>query len=121
MLTIMAAGNIGSDATQKQIGESTVVEFSIAHDEKDKDGTKTTTWIRCSYWNKPALAVQKYLVKGQSVAIVGRGKVREYTKKDGGTGVSVDVNVDTLQLCGKAGGASAGAAASSAVEEPLPF
>lgn len=93
-------GNLGGDAVQKQVGESTVVEFSIASTHKVK-GEKETTWVRCSYWGNAAEAVAQYLTRGQTVAVSGDLKLREYTTKDGKSGASIEMRVDKLQLCGK--------------------
>jgi single stranded DNA-binding protein len=98
MHKVFLAGNVGQDATQKQVGDTTVVEFSVASTRTVK-GEKRTQWFRCAYWGKPGIAVQPYLVKGTSVAVSGDFEVREYESK-GKHGVSCDVRVDSLQLCG---------------------
>jgi single-strand DNA-binding protein len=99
MFNGMVVGNLGGEATQKQVGDNTVVEFSVASSKKIK-GESKTTWIRCSYWGRPATAVAPYLIKGSTVAVTGDVEIREFTKKDGAAGFSVDMRVDSLQLCG---------------------
>jgi single-strand DNA-binding protein len=92
-------GNLGGDATQKQVGDSTVVEFSVASTKKIK-GEKHTQWIRAAYWGKAATAVAPYLKKGGTVACTGDVELREFTKKDGSIGTSLEMRVNSLQLCG---------------------
>lgn len=97
MATIV--GHLGKPSETKQVGDQTVVEFSVATTRKVK-GEDKTLWFRCSYWNKPALAVAPYLTKGQQVFVVGDLDQREYTTKDGRHGADLEIRVDKLQLCG---------------------
>lgn len=119
MHKVFLAGNVGQDATQKRAGDTDVVEFSVASTRTVK-GEKRTTWFRCSYWGKPGLAVQPYLKKGTPVAVTGDLDVREYESK-GKHGVSCDVRVDSLQLCGGGGVKRDDAAQPTDDGEPLPF
>jgi single-strand DNA-binding protein len=94
-------GNLGRDAEQKFIpsGES-VVSFSVA--VKSGYGEKaSTTWAKCTIWGKRGEAVAQYLTKGQLVGVSGEATLREYEKKDGTTGASLEVRVNDLTLLGK--------------------
>lgn len=94
-------GNLGADAETRttQSGDA-VVNFSVG--VKSGYGDKaTTTWARCSMFGKRGQAVAQYLLKGQLVGVTGEMSVREYQKKDGTAGFSVDVRVDGLTLLGK--------------------
>jgi single-strand DNA-binding protein len=99
MQKVTIVGNIGGEVAEKNVGQSTVVEFSVACNKKQKDRDDKATWYRCSYWGKPAQAVRQYLQKGTTVAVVGDLDVRQY-ESNGKHGVSCDVRVDSLQLCG---------------------
>lgn len=95
-------GNLGRDAETKYVGESSVTEFSVA--VKSGYGDKaTTTWAKCAMWGDRGEKVAQYLTKGQAVGIVGELTLREYTKKDGGNGASLEVRVSDMTLLGKKG------------------
>lgn len=97
MIIATIIGNLGRDAERKQAGQSTVIEFSVASTKKGKGG-ESTTWTRCQYWGKAGEAVAQYLSKGTRVAVSGELVMREYDKRDGGKGQSLELNVDRLQL-----------------------
>lgn len=73
-------GNLGKDATVKQVGEKYVIDFSIATTEKY--GEKTITdWHDCKYWVKSDKIAQ-YLKKGTKLAITGKNKTDSYEKDE---------------------------------------
>ena len=91
-----------------------VTSFSVA--VKSGYGEKESTiWANCAIWGKRGESVAPYLLKGQLVGLVGELNVREYDKKDGTKGHSVDVRVNDLTLLGKKD--STGAPAQSAHSE----
>ena len=97
-------GNLGADAEQRVTpsGEP-VVSFSVA--VKSGFGDKaTTTWARCSMFGNRGTAVSKFLTKGQLVGVSGEASLREYDKKDGSKGASLEVRVSDLTLLGKRDG-----------------
>lgn len=95
-------GNLGRDAETKYVGESSVTEFSVA--VKSGYGDKaTTTWAKCAMWGDRGEKVAQYLTKGQAVGIVGELTLREYVKKDGANGASLEVRVSDMTLLGKKG------------------
>ena len=95
-------GNLGRDAETKYVGESSVTEFSVA--VKSGYGDKAiTTWAKCAMWGDRGEKVAQYLTKGQAVGIVGELTLREYVKKDGGNGASLEVRVSDMTLLGKKG------------------
>lgn len=94
-------GNLGNDAESRftPSGDA-VVSFSIG--VKSGYGDKaTTTWARCQMWGKRGEAVAPFLTKGQLVGVTGEVTLREYDKKDGGKGYSLEVRVNDLTLLGK--------------------
>lgn len=95
-------GNLGRDAETKYVGESSVTEFSVA--VKSGYGDKaTTTWAKCAMWGDRGEKVAQYLTKGKAVGIVGELTLREYVKKDGTNGASLEVRVSDMTLLGKNG------------------
>jgi single-strand DNA-binding protein len=80
-----------------------VTSFSIATNRSytNNSGQKVdeTTWFRISVWGAQAESCNQYLKKGSAVLVVGRlrpdpqtGSPRVYTRKDGSTGTSFEVN-----------------------------
>ena len=94
-------GNLGADAEQRVTpsGEP-VVSFSVGVKAGFGDRA-TTTWARCQMWGKRGESVAPYLKKGQLVGVSGEASLREYDKKDGSKGASLEVRVNDLTLLGK--------------------
>ena len=94
-------GNLGADAEQRVTpsGEP-VVSFSVGVKSGFGDRA-TTTWTRCQMWGKRGESVAPYLKKGQLVGVSGEASLREYDKKDGSKGSSLEVRVNDLTLLGK--------------------
>ena len=94
-------GNLGADAEQRVTpsGEP-VVSFSVGVKAGFGDRA-TTTWARCQMWGKRGPAVAEYLRKGQLVGVSGEASLREYDKKDGSKGASLEVRVNDLTLLGR--------------------
>ena len=97
-------GNLGADAEQRVTpsGEP-VVSFSVGVKAGFGDRA-TTTWARCQMWGKRGESVAPYLKKGQLVGVCGEASLREYDKKDGSKGASLEVRVSDLTLLGKRDG-----------------
>jgi len=99
MNTCCFSGNLGRDAEVKQVGEHTVTQFSLA--VKAGYGQKASTfWLNCNAWNKDKLA--QCLTKGSRVVVNGELNLREYDKKDGSKGQSLELRVADLDLPPKA-------------------
>jgi len=98
MNSITVAGQLGRDSEIKQIGNDSVLSFSVA-DSQGRE--KPTIWWRCQLWGKQrAASLQQYLVKGQAVTVSGNVTMREYTDKDGTPKQSMDVRVQDVALQG---------------------
>jgi len=80
-----------------------VTSFSVATSRSytNNSGQKVdeTTWFRISVWGSQAEACNQYLSKGRPVLVVGRlrpdpqtGNPRVYTRNDGTTGSSYEIN-----------------------------
>ena len=95
MNVFTASGNLGRDPETKSVGQHTVTEFSIG--VKSGFGDKATTfWVKCVMWNKANVA--QYLSKGSRVVVSGELSNREFEKKDGGKGYSLELRVNDLDL-----------------------
>ena len=95
---ITIAGHLGRDAETKQVGSTTVCEFNMAVNAKQK-GEDTTMWFRCAVWGKRGESVAQYLTKGKAVLVSGRFSVRDYEGKNG-PGYALEVNADALEFLG---------------------
>lgn len=91
-------GHLGRDAESKQVGERTVINFTVAVSRKVKD-TEATTWWRVAYWTKSDKFTQ-YLTKGTPVLVEGEPYQREFDKKDGTKGMSLELDARTVKLLG---------------------
>lgn len=85
MITVQAIGNLGNDADVKQVGDTNLLEFSLASTKKGYT-TNTgntipdvTTWINVKKWKGEGLA--PYLKKGDRVAVFGELEIREHEGK----------------------------------------
>lgn len=105
MLSATVVGNLGGDATVREVGDQRVISFSVAHNERYKDAQTgqvkdRTVWVSCSYWRRPdAIGVAQYLTKGKLVAVTGTPSARPY-EANGEARASLDLRVDRLELLG---------------------
>lgn len=100
--SISFLGRLGRDPELKQVGQNDLLEFTVANDVGFGD-RKVTNWFRCTVWGKRATSLQNHLSKGSQVFIVGELTAREFEKKDGAKGFSVEVRVDKLDFAGGRG------------------
>lgn len=126
-LTII--GNLGFDATIKEINGNKFIEFSVAVNEKYKkqDGTsvETTDWINCTYRN---IALAQYLKKGDRIMVQGNMKVNVFqSTKDKQWRAGINLNAFNIQLLsskkeeGETQGMATAPAAAEEVASDLPF
>lgn len=100
-------GNLGRDPESREVGDSTVCNFSIAttrewFDKKKNEKREETEWHRIAVWGKAAEACQKYLTKGRQVYVRGRLQTRKY-EKDGVEKYATDIIAETVQFLGSKG------------------
>lgn len=99
-------GNIGQAAKVQEVNGSKSINFSIAINRKyaDKDGVvvEKTKWINCTYWRRKdaSIEVAKYLTAGTKVLVEGELDVHTYQNKENQMQVSIDLNVQYLELLG---------------------
>ena len=133
--TIIIVGNLGRDPEMRYAPNgNAVTSLSVASNRQYTDSSgqkvKETTWFRVSVWGKQAENVNTYLQKGSSVLIEGElrpdketGNPRTFTRADGSTGASYEVNARTVRfLSTKGGGAdSASDSGGGVADEEIPF
>jgi len=100
---ISVIGNIGKEPEMKYTaGGRAITEFSVAvsHSVKNQstgeweDGD--TNWFRVSVWGDRAERVAEQRQKGDRVLVEGRFKAREFERKDGTTGYSLEITADDV-------------------------
>jgi len=96
-------GYLGRDPESKMLPSGDqVAEFTMATDEKKKDGTTATTWFRVSAFGKTADVAAQYLTKGSHVYIDGSLALREYTDRQGNQRQALEVRTRDLRMLDKA-------------------
>ena len=91
-------GRLGRDSEKKELGDNTVLNFSLASDVGYGD-KKSTLWVNCAVWGKRADTVMEYLHKGDKITVAGSGKLQEYTRsKDNSKGYSLQLRVSDFTL-----------------------
>ena len=95
MNKLICTGNLGKDAEVKQVGGSTVANFSVAA-KSGYGENEQTIWLDCALWGKRAEGnLVEYLKKGKQVCVSGEMGTREYNEK-----TYITLRVDDLTLVG---------------------
>ena len=77
----------------------TIARISLAVDRKFKqEGQPTADFINCIAFGKTAEVIEKYVVKGTKIAVVGHIQTGSYTNKDGATVYTTDVVADRVEF-----------------------
>ena len=109
MIKLQIVGNLGKDCIVNEVNGKKVINFSVAHTERYKDGQgnqqERTTWVECAYWTDRT-AVADYLKKGKMVYAEGSPSADSYMNKEGQAAATLRMRVQTIQLLG--GGEGAG-------------
>lgn len=106
MIVTIFTGNIGSVKPVAQVGDSKVLNFTVAADKhftaKSGDKVTETTWFECALWNREK--VFPFLTKGTQVTIQGDISARAYIdKEDAKKAIAVlTCTVDTVEFHGNA-------------------
>ncbi len=94
-------GFLGRDAEVKVHGTESVVNFSIAHTDKYKDGSgvlhEKTTWVSCSKWVENTNIAQ-YMKKGSLVYVSGFPEAKSWKNKNGEQQPYLNLRVINIQL-----------------------
>ena len=98
MVKAMVYGRLTQDPVRREAGSNFVTELNIAVDTSFKKDEKLTNYYRASVWNKRGETCATYLHKGDAVLVVGDLTAREYTKKDGSIGYSLELGNCDVQF-----------------------
>ncbi|MEM5775289.1 MAG: single-stranded DNA-binding protein, partial [Anaerolineaceae bacterium] len=108
--TIIIVGNLGKDPEMRYTPSGApVTSFNVAssrqYTNSKGERVKETIWFRVSAWNKLAETCNQFLHKGSKVLIEGRlvpdvasGGPRVFTRQDGTSGASFEVNAATVRF-----------------------
>lgn len=97
MAFLTIVGNVGGVELKFTPNGKAVCEVSVAenHNRKNEQTgqweTESTTWRRVSFWENQAEAVADQVQKGDRVIVAGDEKLREYERKDGSKGASLEM------------------------------
>jgi single-strand DNA-binding protein len=133
--TVIIVGNLGRDPEMRYAPNgNAVTTLSVASNRQytDSNGQKVkeTTWFRVSVWGKQAENVNTYLHKGSSVLVEGElrpdketGNPRTFTRSDGTTGASYEINARTVRFLSSKGDSSDAMSDNSDgnLDEEIPF
>jgi single-strand DNA-binding protein len=137
MNTIHILGRLGKDPETRQVGETSVTNFSVATTEryKDRQGNRQekTQWHTVSFWGKQGEIIAQYFNKGDQIQVTGTMEYRKW-EKDGVNRVSAEIKGQSFNFIGGGKSESAPATGSSTktpfqgspnasvpADDPLPF
>ena len=131
--TIIIVGNLGRDPEMRYAPSGdAVTSFSVASNRQYTDSSgqkvKETIWFRVSVWGKQAESVNTYLQKGSSVLVEGNlrpdketGNPKTFTRSDGSTGASYEVNARTVRFLSTKTDSVDSSSDSGGTDEEIPF
>lgn len=94
-------GRLGADAETRYSASGMAIwqcRLAVGYGYGDNAGTN---WLRVSAFGKRAEGLAKLeLTKGSHIGVTGELRVREYDKKDGTKGTSVEVSANDIALLG---------------------
>ena len=98
-------GHLGQNPETKEISDGKKVSrFSLATFETYKnakgESVKETLWHNLVMWGKVATIAEKYLEKGNEIAIDGKIIYRSYTTKEGEKRFITEILVEELLMLG---------------------
>lgn len=102
--SVQLIGRLGKDPEVKVFGEKKKASFSIATSDtyKNAKGEKVedTQWHNVVIWGKLAGVAEKYLKKGQEIAVEGRLVHRDYETDKGEKRYITEITVNDLVMLG---------------------
>lgn len=104
---VLLIGNIGNNPEIRNTENGKkLARFSLATTETYRDAlgekVKETQWHSLVAWGKLADFSEKWLTKGKQIAVEGKLVSRSYTDKDGNKKYTYEVQVNDIEMLGKA-------------------
>lgn len=102
---VQLIGRLGQAPDVKHLESGkTVANFSLATNDKYKNAkgewVETTEWHNVVAWGKTAETIEKYVQKGNEIAIEGKLTTKTWDDKDGNKRYTTEVLVSELLLMG---------------------
>lgn len=99
MIKLIVSGRVGQDAELKNVGDTTVCSFSVAHTEKvyGANPSEKTIWVTCSIWGERATKLAPHITKGTFLVVEGSGSVNAFMKNNEPSAV-IRCNVSSLEF-----------------------
>lgn len=96
-------GNLGSKPEVREFDsgvKKATVSIAISRTYINKEGVKKelTDWLNLAFWGKKAEFAEKYLSKGDKLAVVGTLRNENYTKTDGSKVYTTLVVVEEVEF-----------------------
>ena len=98
--TVTNAPEVLELANGKTLAKCRLVSHVDITDEETGEIKKTKQWHNLVAWGKAATFLQKNLIKGREVSILGTPRSKHYTNAAGKEIKSVEVNVDHVLFLG---------------------
>lgn len=104
--SVRIIGNLGMNPEMKEFGtDQKLAKFSVATSETFKNARgekeKVTQWHNVVVWGKLAGVVEKYLTKGQMIALEGQLTNRSYVDKSGNKRFITEIKANQIQMLSK--------------------
>lgn len=126
MIKLQIIGHLGKNAVQNTVNGKSVLNFSVAHNERYKNAQgvhqERTVWVDCAMWYPNA--VGPYMLQGTYVFVEGVPVVDTYNNSAGGVSATVKLRVTDLKLLAGGFKSKEGKTTAPEVENPaddLPF
>ena len=106
MSNVTVIGTINDPELRFTQSGKPVLGFSLAqnHRKKDQSGEwqdDGTTWRKVTVWDKKGEVLAEHLAKGMRVIVTGEERIREFEKKDGSKGQSLELNAREVGIVPK--------------------
>lgn len=104
MNKVLLIGRVGTDPEVKTFDNNkTVAKFSFATTERytvNNEKKEETTWHNIVVWGKLAEIAEKWVKKGNQLAIEGKIKTRSWDDKDGVKKYITEIVADSFEMIG---------------------
>ena len=106
MNKIIIIGHLGRDPEMRYSPSGQpMTSFSVASSRRYTTAAgeqrEETEWFNCTAFGRLADTCNQYLARGRQVYVEGRLRSRQYERRDGAPGFSLDVNVTEVQFLGR--------------------
>lgn len=98
MNSVYLVGNLVSPPQYKRVQQYDVCEFTVAHNQKRKDGQKNAHFFDCQAWGKAAkFILDQQFQKGQKVVIEGTLNFSKWSDNNGQNHSKVSIRTHSLR------------------------